>query len=834
MRWKLDIADLKKGMTDARNQIKLANAEFKNATAGMGKWSDSATGVAAKSQQLAKVLDGQETILKGLKAQYEIVAREMGETSPEAQRLRIQIENQEAACKRTEAQIAEYTGKLDQLEEEQRQAESPLSKLNATIDEQESALADLKREYAGSIVGNNPQDAERLAREIQDLSGELSENKQKMSDAERAADELDKSIDDAGDSASEAASGGFTVLKGALADLISSGIQEAISFVSGLTDEAIESADALQKFEGTMGFAGFDSTAIEAARDSVKQYADDTVYDLDTIANTTAQLAANGVEDFTGLTQAAGNLNAVAGGNADTFNSVAMVLTQTAGAGKLTTENWNQLANAIPGASGKLQEALLNAGAYTGDFREAMANGEITADEFNAAIMALGNEPVAVEAATSVTTFEGAMGNLEATVVSALMEIYEQIGSENITGFITDIADGIQGMLPYIQDAVQFVLDNKDAIIAAIAGIAAGIAAATAVQGIMAAVTAFQTFFALVQSGQGIMAALNAVMAVNPFVLIAGAVIGLVTAMVVLFNTNEEFRTRVLEVWGVVRDFVSSAVTTIAGFFTVTLPAAITFMLNWFAQLPTRIGAYLSSALAKARAWATQVAATAAAAGRNMLSNVISFVSQLPTKVGGYLTDVVNKVIAWGANLASGGLSAAQQLFDAVTSKVAEIPSNVANVGGDLVRGIWNGINGNLGWIKGKISGWVGDVTGFLKRLFGIASPSKVMRDEVGKYLAQGIAVGFGDEMPNVMRSMQRDMGGMVDNLRGDVGIAATGITGGGSTVGAGGYPTATGAAVQNVYFEQTINSPNAIDRLSIYRDTKSLLFTAKGGLQHV
>ena len=78
--------------------------------------------------------------------------------------------------------------------------------------------------------------------------------------------------------------------------------------------------------------------------------ADDTVYGLDDIQNTTAQLAANGIGNYMELTEAAGNLNAVAGGNADSFKSVAMMLTQTAGAGKLTTENWNQLADAIPGA----------------------------------------------------------------------------------------------------------------------------------------------------------------------------------------------------------------------------------------------------------------------------------------------------------------------------------------------------------------------------------------------------------------------------------------------------------------------------------------------------
>ena len=136
---------------------------------------------------------------------------------------------------------------------------------------------------------------------------------------------------------------------------IGMGVVSAVtSGISELSSEAVSSVDALTKFDDTMKFAGFDPTAINTAKDALKKYADETVYDLTTTSNTVAQLAANGVADYLGLTQAAGNLNAVAGGNADTFKSVAMVLTQTARAGKLTTENWNQLANAIPGASGKM------------------------------------------------------------------------------------------------------------------------------------------------------------------------------------------------------------------------------------------------------------------------------------------------------------------------------------------------------------------------------------------------------------------------------------------------------------------------------------------------
>jgi len=211
---------------------------------------------------------------------------------------------------------------------------------------------------------------------------------------------------------------------------------------AGFIKDAAAASDATDKFVSTMSFAGMDTSAIDAAKNAAKSYADQTVYDLPTIQNMTAQLASNGVKDYTGLTQAAGNLNAVAGGNADTFKSVAMVMTQTAGAGKLTTENWNQMADAIPGAAGPLMKAMEDAGAYTGNFRDAMAAGQITSDEFNAALQKLGTDPIAVEAAKSTKTFEGAIGNLQATINSGLMSALNAM-KPAITGAINLLSNGL-------------------------------------------------------------------------------------------------------------------------------------------------------------------------------------------------------------------------------------------------------------------------------------------------------------------------------------------------------------------------------------------------------
>lgn len=279
-KFRVDISELKKGIQEANRQIRLANAEFKTASASMDKWSDSADGLTAKINQTEKVLKAQKAILNDYKKQLALIVAEYGENSKEADEMRIKVENQRAAVIKTQKSLGDYQSKLADLEAEQKKAAasaekeaSAYDKLKGKISDQEKQLESLKSEYASVVLeqGKNSAAAQELAGKIDSLSGELRDNKKALSDAEEAADELDNSLDDAGDGAKEA-SGGFSVFKGVLADLVASGIKAAISGLKNLASAAKESfkefdegRDAVIKATGATG---------EAAKELQKSYSE--------------------------------------------------------------------------------------------------------------------------------------------------------------------------------------------------------------------------------------------------------------------------------------------------------------------------------------------------------------------------------------------------------------------------------------------------------------------------------------------------------------------------------------------------------------------------------
>ncbi|MCZ1785435.1 tape measure protein, partial [Enterococcus faecium] len=430
---------------------------------------------------------------------------------------------------------------------------------------------------------------------------------------------------------------------GAVAGLAHNAISSVVSGVQGLVGEAVNASDSLMKFSKTMEFANFGKSQIESSKKEMKDYADKTVYGLEEILNTTAQLASNGIPNYTELTKAAGNLNAVAGGSSDTFKSVAMMLTQTAGAGKLTTENWNQLADAIPGASGLLQDAMLKNGAYTGNFRDAMAQGQITSDEFNQAIVQLGMNDGAVKAATSTDTLSGSWEQMKSTVINGLQSIIDKVGVENITGFINRVTKGIENSIPkitqfigWLRDIGTWIVENREPL-TWIVGI---------IGGITLAVKALNVASMLLAITGGTLAA--------PFVAIGVALGALAGALVIAYTKSETFRNIVNAAFTAVKNVVMSVINNLVEYYKM-----LWSVLQWLWE--------------KIKEWASWIGNKFI----EMKNSVVNTVQNLWNGVKNFFSngvgDTWNKVVGWVKN---------------IFNKATELKNKVS----DAIGNLWNGI----------------------------------------------------------------------------------------------------------------------------------------------
>lgn len=90
-----------------------------------------------------------------------------------------------------------------------------------------------------------------------------------------------------------------------------------------------------------------------------------------------------------------------------------------------------------------------------------------------------------------------------------------------------------------------------------------------------------------------------------------------------------------------------------------------------------------------------------------------------------------------------------------IINTFVESAKAIFNVGVWMVKGLWNGISSSFEWIKEKIKGWVGNVLKFIKKLFGINSPSKVMKEQVGINLGLGMVEGINDTVGKVQTAMK-------------------------------------------------------------------------------
>lgn len=249
IRFSAETKEFDSGIKSANGTLARLRSELKLNEAQMKVNGTSVDGLRAKQQNLTAQMEAAQDKTKALSDKLAVAVSVFGENSAEANKLRGQLQTAQIAETKLQDAINKCNAELERQEQAAKNAESASGKLTDEIGDQQKELDELKRAYVNAVLefGEGSDEANELAGKIGVLSGELKENKKRMTDAEKAADELDESLEDAGESAEDAADGGFTVLKGAMADLVADGIAGVIDGMTEITKSAFGMANDIGK-----------------------------------------------------------------------------------------------------------------------------------------------------------------------------------------------------------------------------------------------------------------------------------------------------------------------------------------------------------------------------------------------------------------------------------------------------------------------------------------------------------------------------------------------------------------------------------------------------------
>lgn len=636
--FEMDVEDLKAGLAETKKAITTANKEFSAATSGMDDWTKSSEGLNAKLKQLDTVLVNQKKNLKGYEAELELAKKEHGENSEEVRRLKDKILDAQAAIGKTEKQVRKYSSALSELDGENKSADVSTQKLSKSMKTANTS------------------------------SGQLKE--------------------------------GFTVLKGVLAGLITTGINK---FVQGIQQAVSESREFRKEMAYLQSGAESAGVSFDKAKDKVKEVTSIT-------------------EDQGAAIEGLNNLM-TAGFDGEGLD---LITDQLVGA----SIKWKDTLK-FEGLADSLQETLAT-GKGTGQFIELLERCGVVADDFNLQLQECGSQAERQNLVlktlakagladikdsyveTNKTLIDGAMANLEyqesmakigekaepvmTTIRMGFLDIMssflEMEDGMNLQGLNDSIKNAFQWFIdtcvPIIKDAIKFVIDHKELVLGGVVAIGAAFAAWKVSQIVTGAVGAIRSLIGVLKSATVASIAqkvamvastiatnaaalaqklLNIAMSANPIMLVVTAIGILVTAFVTLWNKSEAFRNFWIGLWESIKRAFQPVIDLLVTVFT--------------------------------GAW-------------DAIKNVWNSVSS-------FFINIVNSIV---------------EIFTG-------LPGKMLQIGKDIVQGLIDGITGMIQKVKDTVKNVADSIVGGIKGLFGIHSPSTVMRDEVGAMIGAGISDGI-------------------------------------------------------------------------------------------
>lgn len=178
-------------------------------------------------------------------------------------------------------------------------------------------------------------------------------------------------------------------------------------------------------------------------------------------------------------------------------------------------------------------------------------------------------------------------------------------------------------------------------------------------------------------------------------------------------------------------------------------------IVTWFQQLPTKIKTWFDNTVQKASEWLSSMKTKAVETGTQFINSIVSWFQQLPTKVKTWFDNTIQKVIQWKNDMVNKAKETGKAFGDWLKTSLKNLPNQMMTIGRDIVRGVWQGIVNMKNTFMNNVKSFFGGIVDGAKAALGIHSPSREMRDEVGKWIPAGVEVGIKREMPKLNETVQ-------------------------------------------------------------------------------
>lgn len=584
----------------------------------------------------------------------------------------------------------------------------------------------------------------------------------------------------------------------------------ALGVVKSSLDSAISRFDTMQKFPKVMSALGFSADDSGKSIKKLGDGIDGLPTKLDDVVASTQQLTSitGDLDKSTDTVLALNNAFLASGASTDDANRGLQQYTQMLSSGTVDLESWKTLQETMPLALQKTAESMGFVGkSAQRDLYAALKDGTVTFDQFQDKLIELGTgtgmlaglaKENSLGIATSFNNLKNAVAKNMANIITKVDEITKKMTGKTIAqnvdslkvvinNVFKSIIDNMDNIIPYIEKVTSafravfdFISNNKELVISAIAGITGAITAMSAVNKVVSIMQAIGGAIAFITSPIGI---------------VVVAIGLLVAAFVYLWTTSETFRTKVIEIWTAISAFMMPIIQSIVNFVMQiwgtlvnwwiangdSIMQAVNTVWNTVLSVITTVMSALMPIVQAAWEYIKAVITTA----MNIVLSVIQIVtgiingdwSAVWNGIKSLFSSVWNgikSIASAGANYIQSILSAAWNAITSITSSVwNNIKSSISNainsakdavsnainsiknfftsigdidlfeIGKNVIQGLINGIGSMVKAVGDKISEVAGGIKDKITGALGIHSPSRWMRDMIGKNMMLGWEIGI-------------------------------------------------------------------------------------------